>query len=70
MKKIKLSYENKIEIIFSNKLEYNGDNQKAIEEVKIWLCCEWQCGMIEDMHDYTQLLNKVDVIAKKMIKEL
>ena len=70
MKKIKLSYENKIEIIFSNKLEYNGDNQKAIEEVKIWLCCEWQCGMIEDMHDYTQLLNKVDVIAEKMIKEL
>lgn len=70
MEKKKLSYENKIERIFSNKLEYNGDNQKAIEEVKIWLCCEWQCGMIDDMHDYIQLLNKVDVIAEKMIKEI
>lgn len=70
MEKKYLSYENKIEIIFSNKLEYNGDNQKAIEEVKMWLCCEWLCGMIDDTHDYIQLLNKVDVIAEKMIKEL
>lgn len=65
-----MSYEEKIEVILSNKLEYNGDNEKAISEVKIWLCCEWQCGMIEEMHDYTQLLTKVDEIADRMIKEL
>ena len=70
MAKKRLGYEDKIERIFDNKLEYNGDNQKAIEEVKIWLGCEWQCGMIDDIHDYAQLLNKVDVIAEKMIKEL
>lgn len=65
-----MSYEEKIEIILSNKLEYNGDNEKAISEVKTWLCCEWQCDMIEDMHDYTQLLSKVDEIADRMIKKL
>lgn len=65
-----MSYEEKIEIILSNKLEYNGEHEKAIQEVKTWLCCEWQCGMIEDMHDYTQLLAKVDEIADRMIKEL
>lgn len=65
-----MSYEEKIEIIFSNKLEYNGDHQKAIQDVKTWLCCEWQCGAIEDIHEYTQLLPKVDEIAEKMIKEL
>ena len=65
-----MSYEEKIEIIFSNKLEYNVDNKKAIEQVKIWLGCEWQCGMIEYMHEYTQLLKKVDEIAGRMIQEL
>ena len=70
MGKKKTSYEDKIERIWGNKLEYNGEHQKAIAEVKTWLCCEWQCGMIDDMHDYTKLLNKVDVIAEKMIKEL
>ena len=63
-----MSYEEKIEIILSNKL--NGDHQKAIEDVKTWLCCEWQCGAIEDMHEYTQLLPKVEEIAERMIKEL
>ena len=32
-----MSYEEKIEIILSNKLEYNGDHEKAISEVKTWL---------------------------------
>ena len=65
-----MSHEEKIEIILSNKLEYDGDHEKAFSEVKTWLCCEWQCGMIDDMHDYTQLLTKVDEIADRMIKEL
>ena len=65
-----MSYEEKIEIIFGNKLEYNGDHERAIEEVKIWLGCEWQCGMIDDMSDYIKLLDKVDEIAERMIKEL
>lgn len=65
-----MSYEEKIGIILSNNLEYNGDHQKAIRDVKTWLCCEWQCGSIEDMHNYTQLLPKVEEIAERMIKEL
>lgn len=64
-----MSYEYKIEIILSNRLESNGDNGKAIEAVKIWLGCEWQCGLIE-MHEYNRLLSKVDEIADRMIKEL
>ncbi len=65
-----MGYKEKIEIILGNKLEFNGDNQKAIDDVKIWLCCEWQCGMIEDMSDYTELVNLVDYIADRIIKTL
>ena len=64
-----MSYEEKIEIILSNKL-HNGNQEKAITEIKTWLCCEWQCGMIDDMHDYTQLLTKVDEIADRLIKDM
>lgn len=64
-----MSYEEKIEIILSNKL-HNGNHENAITEIKTWLCCEWQCGMIDDMHDYTQLLNKVDEIADRLIKDM
>ena len=65
-----MGYKEKIETILGNKLEFNGDNQKAIDDVKIWLCCEWQCGMIEDMLYYTTLLNLVDEIAESIIKTL
>lgn len=64
-----MGYREKIERILSNKLEYNGDNQKAIEEVKIWLCCEWQ-GSEMSMEEYTELRDMVEPIAKRMIEEM
>lgn len=65
-----MSYLEKIEIILGNRLEYNCDNNKAIADVKTWLCCEWQCGMIPDMTTYTGLLNSVDLIAHELISLL
>lgn len=62
-----VSYEVKIERILGNKLDYKGDNTKAIIDVKTWLQCEWQCSMIE-MEEYVLLCNKVDEIADRMIK--
>lgn len=70
MEKLFKCYRKKIERILSNKLQSNSDNEKAVNDVKVWLCCEWQCGTIEDMHYYTSLLKEVDIIANKMIKEL
>lgn len=64
-----MSYEEKIKVIFYNKLEYNGDHEKAIADVKTWLCCEWNCNMIET-DEYMSLLNKVDEIAEQIIREL
>ena len=61
------NYSQKIEIILSNRLEYNGDNRKHIEDVKTWLCCEWQCGAIEDMDDYLYLCGYVDDIVARMV---
>ena len=63
-----MTYEYKIEVILGNKLEYNGDNKKAVEDVKTWLHCEWQCGMIEDMQTLSELLDRVDSMAQEMIK--
>lgn len=63
-----MTYEYKIEVILGNKLEYNGDNKKAVEDVKTWLRCEWQCGMIEDIQTLSELLDRVDSIAQEMIK--
>ena len=65
-----MSYEEKIETILGNKLEYNGDNDKGIADVKTWLYCEWQCGMIEEMSELSRLLKVVDDIAEKIIKNL
>lgn len=65
-----MSYEEKIETILDNKWEYNGDNEKAIQEIKVWLCCEWQCGAIEDMSEYARLLDMVDAIANRKIRDL
>lgn len=65
-----MSYEEKIERIFGNTLEYNGDHSKAIADVKTWLCCEWQCDMIKDMDDYVRLCNEVDLISARIIKDL
>ena len=64
-----MTYRRKIETIFGNKLEYNGDNQKAIEDVKTWLQCEWQCFQIST-EEYVQLRDMVEPIAQRMIKEL
>lgn len=65
-----MSYEEKIYAILENRLEYNGDNTKAISDVKTWLACEWQCDMIESMDEYVQLRDKVDDIAADIIKTL
>lgn len=65
-----MSYWEKIERILDNKLEYNGDHDKAVADVKTWLQCEWQCNMFQDMQVYSALLEDVDKIAEKMIKEL
>lgn len=64
-----MTYKKKIEVILDNKLEYNGDNQKAIEDVKTWLCCEWQCSQMS-MEEYIQLRDMVEPIAERMIKDL
>lgn len=63
-----MTYKKKIEVILDNKLEYNGDNQKAIEDVKTWLCCEWQCSQMS-MEEYIQLRDMVEPIAERMIKD-
>lgn len=63
------TYREKIKTILDNKLEYNGDNQKAIEDVKTWLCCEWQCYQIS-MEDYGQLKDMVEPIAERKIKDM
>ncbi len=62
------SYEYKIEVILCNKLHSNN-KQEAIEAVKTWLCCEWQCDML-DMPVYVRLVDYVDVIADKIIRNL
>lgn len=64
-----MTYKKKIEVILDNKLEYNGDNQKAIEDVKTWLCCEWQCSQMS-MEEYIQLRDMVELIAERIIKDL
>ena len=62
------NYAYKIEVILGNKL-HSGNKQEAIEAVKTWLCCEWQCDML-DMPVYVQLVDYVDVIADKMYRNL
>lgn len=64
------AYRDKIVCILGNRLEYNGDHAAAIGAVKTWVICEWQCGMIEDISLCNTLLDEVDVIAIRMIKEL
>ena len=62
----------KIEIILDNRLEAgNGKekNRNEIENVKIWLCCEWQAGEF-NTEEYLQLKDMVDDIANRKIKEL
>lgn len=41
MKKEEMNYRKKIEMIFSNTLELNGNNEKVINDVLTWLRCEW-----------------------------
>lgn len=64
-----MSYEEKIEVILYNRLN-NGDNEKAIESVKTWLCCEWQCDDIFETSEYKRLLSVVDEVASRIIQEL
>jgi hypothetical protein len=64
-----MTYEEKIETILDNKLEYNGNHKKDIQDVKTWLCCEWQCNQL-DMDEYRKLCDMVDETAEKIIKNL
>ena len=64
-----MSYEKKIEIILCNKLQTYYETEKAIEDVKVWLVCEWQCGMIEEMSELRRLKEQVDIIAKNIERE-
>lgn len=68
MNKLINDYKVKIEIILGNRLGYNEDNESHINDVKTWLCCEWQCSMF-DMDVYVLLKEEVDEIAKRMIRE-
>lgn len=61
------NYEEKIEKILRNRLEFNSENEKEISKVKIWLECEWQCNMI-DTEEYNSLLIKVEEIAERLTK--
>ena len=61
-------YEKKIERILTNRIHAVGTEQ-AVQDVKNWLVCEWQCDMIEDMTELNRLLKQVEHIAYKMIKE-
>ena len=69
MKDTRKIYEEKMIRIFGNKIEYNGDNRKAIEQVKTWLECEWQCSQMS-MEEYGELKELAEQIAEKMIREL
>ena len=66
----KISYREKIERILSNTLEFNGDHQKAIQDVKMWLHCEWLCDNIPSMEECGQLKDMVESIARRMIREM
>ena len=62
----------KIETILDNRLEAGKGvegNRKEIENVKIWLCCEWQAREFNTV-EYMQLRDMIDSIANKKIKEL
>lgn len=60
-------YKQKIERILSNKLEYNGDHKKAIEETHIWLQAEWQ-GSDMKMDECNELHTYIDECAKEIIR--
>ena len=62
------AYTEKIERILNNKLG-SVDYEKAVEDVKTWLCCEWQCSEMP-MEEYIQLRDMIEPIAQRMIKEL
>lgn len=61
-------YEKKIERILTNRIHAVGTEQ-AVQDVKNWLVCEWQCDMIEDMTELNRLKKQVEHIAYRMIKE-
>lgn len=67
---LKKDYEHKIEIILSNRLQAgnsDAENQEHINNVKAWLCCEWQCNAIEEMKVYNTLVRGVEEKAREII---
>ena len=63
--------EKKIETILDNCIEFgNGieGNIKKLDDVMIWLRCEWQAGTIQ-MDEYILLKKSVDDIGKKKIRD-
>ena len=63
-----IPYEKKIERILTNRIHAVGTEQ-AVQDVKNWLVCEWQCDMIEDMTELNRLQGRAEHIAYHMIKE-
>lgn len=63
-----MSYEEKIDIILGERLETNCNYGKVIADVKIWLCCELQCGMIKSVNLYKSLCELVDLKADKIMR--
>lgn len=63
--------EKKIDTILDNCIEFgNGieGNLKALDDLKIWLRCEWKAGTI-NMSEYILLKKSVDDIGKKKIRD-
>ena len=63
-----MGYREKIERILNNKLG-SVDYEKAVEDVKIWLCCEWQCSEMP-MEEYSELQKLVETIAKEIYDDM
>ena len=67
-----MSYEEKIEVILDNRLEFAKGaeaNIQEIENVKMWLSCEWQCSDME-MSEFNRLNQFIDELGKRKFKDL
>lgn len=60
-------YKQKIHIILKNRLENNCNYNLEINGVKTWLCCEYCCGEL-DIDTFSRLINEVEKIAEKILK--
>ena len=63
------NYLLKIERILDNRLEYNCDLQVIINDLKIWLDCEWLCSDMS-MEVHFELLSMIPILVKNKYKTL